>query len=99
MNTDNMNNNDGINHNDNNRSNQFENLAKKLSSLIPELPDTFQHLQKDLESNMRTGLESGLRKMNLVSREEFEVQTAVLLRTREKLENLEKIVKELENKK
>ncbi len=93
-----MNSDNTHNSNDSN-SNQFENLAKKLSSLIPELPNSFQHLQKDLESNMRTGLESGLRKMNLVSREEFDVQTAVLLRTREKLENLEKIVKDLENKK
>jgi len=101
MNTDNTKSNDGINNNgagSNNNDNPFENLSQKLSSLLPELPDTFQHLQKDLESNMKTGLESGLRKMNLVSREEFDVQTAVLLRTREKLENLEKIVNELENK-
>jgi len=34
-----------------------------------------------------------------VTREEFEIQTAVLLRTREKLEALEKVVKQLENKK
>lgn len=101
MNTDNTNNSvaGGSNDGSNNNGNQFESLAQKLSSLLPELPDTFQHLQKDLESNMKTGLESGLRKMNLVSREEFDVQTAVLLRTREKLENLEKIVKDLENKK
>lgn len=95
MNTDNINNSNSSD----SSGNQFESLAKKLSSLLPELPDTFQHLQKDLESNMKTGLESGLRKMNLVSREEFDVQTAVLLRTREKLENLEKIVRDLENKK
>lgn len=82
-----------------NSNQQFDDLAKKLSSLIPNLPESFQHLQKDLESNMRTGLESGLRKMNLVSREEFEVQTAVLQRTREKLEKLEKIVKNLESQK
>jgi len=81
------------------KNEQVENLAKKLASFLPELPASFQHLQKDLESNMRTGLESGLRKMNLVSREEFEVQTAVLLRTREKLEELEKLVKEMESRK
>lgn len=88
-----------MDNNENQTTNQFDNLAKKLSSLIPELPNSFQHLQKDLEQNMRTGLESGLRKMNLVSREEFDVQSAVLLRTREKLEKLEKIVNELESKK
>lgn len=81
------------------KNEQIENMTKKLSSFLPKLPESFQHLQKDFESNMRTGLESGLRKMNLVSREEFEVQTAVLQRTREKLEKLELIVKDLENHK
>ena len=73
----------------------IDQLAKKLSSLAPA---SLQHLQKDLEENLRAGLESGLRKMNLVSREEFDIQTAVLSRTREKLEKLEKTVKELESR-
>ena len=72
---------------------QLDNLAKRLSSLIPE---PIQATQKDLESSLRSGLESGLRKMNLVTREEFDVQNAVLLRTREKLEALEKRISELE---
>ncbi len=70
-------------------------LAKKLAQFAPA---SLQHLQEDLEQNIRSGLESGLRKMNLVTREEFDVQTAVLQRTREKLEALEKIVKEMENR-
>ncbi|PWQ94470.1 accessory factor UbiK family protein [Leucothrix arctica] len=72
---------------------QLDNLAKRLSSLIPE---PLQATQQDIESSLRSGLESGLRKMNLVTREEFDVQNAVLLRTREKLEALEKRVSELE---
>ncbi|PWQ96630.1 accessory factor UbiK family protein [Leucothrix pacifica] len=72
---------------------QLDTLAKRLSSLIPE---PLQATQQDIESNLRSGLESGLRKMNLVTREEFDVQSAVLLRTREKLEQLEKRVVELE---
>jgi BMFP domain-containing protein YqiC len=72
---------------------QLDNLAKRLSSLIPE---PLQATQQDLESNLRSGLESGLRKMNLVTREEFDVQNAVLLRTREKLEALEKRISMLE---
>lgn len=72
---------------------QLDSLAKRLSSLIPE---PLHATQQDLESNLRSGLESGLRKMNLVTREEFDVQTAVLLRTREKLEQLEQRVVELE---
>lgn len=74
----------------------IDQLAKKLASLAPA---SLQHIQKDLEDNMHAALDSGLRKMNLVSREEFDVQTAVLARTREKLEKLEKIVKELESRK
>ena len=73
---------------------QLDTLAKRLSSLIPE---PIQATQKDIESNLRSGLESGLRKMNLVTREEFDVQTAVLLRTREKLEELEKRVSAFES--
>ena len=72
---------------------QLDNLAKRLSSLIPE---PLQATQQDVESSLRSGLESGLRKMNLVTREEFDVQNAVLLRTREKLEALEKTVAKLE---
>lgn len=73
---------------------QLDNLAKKLSSFIPE---PIQATQKDIEANLRSGLENGLRKMNLVTREEFDVQTAVLQRTREKLEQLEKRVLALED--
>jgi len=76
--------------------NQLDDLAKKLAGFIPP---SLQDIQTDIEKNMRSGLESGLRKMNLVTREEFEVQTAVLLRTREKLEALEKIVSEMEKNK
>ncbi len=62
------------------------------------MPASLQGLQDDFESNVRSGLESGLRKMNLVTREEFDIQAAVLLRTREKLEALEKLVAKLEKK-
>lgn len=72
---------------------QLDQLSKRLASLIPE---PLQATQKDIESNLKSGLESGLRKMNLVTREEFDVQTAVLRRTREKLEQLEQRVSELE---
>lgn len=79
-----------------NKPNQLDDLAKKLAGFMPA---SLQEIQTDVEKNMRSGLENGLRKMNLVTREEFEVQTAVLLRTREKLEALEKVVAELEKAK
>lgn len=72
---------------------QIDELAKKLAGFMPT---SVQNLQEDIEQNIRGGLENGLRKMNLVGREEFDVQNAVLLRTREKLEALEKTVATIE---
>lgn len=77
-----------------NKPNQIDDIAKKISGLMPS---SIQNLQSDIEENIKSSLESGLRKMNLVTREEFDVQQAVLLRTREKLEALEKVVSELES--
>jgi BMFP domain-containing protein YqiC len=73
--------------------NSLDQLAERLTSLLPA---SAQSVKKDIEGNLRTGLESGLRGMNLVTREEFDVQNAVLLRTREKIDVLEKKVAELE---
>ena len=70
----------------------LENLTKRISSLIP---GDVKHLQEDIEGNVRSLLQSTLTKMNLVTREEFDVQSAVLQRTREKLEELEKVVSQL----
>ena len=70
-------------------------LAGKITALMPE---NVQHIQEDIESNIHALLQSTLSKMNLVTREEFDVQAAVLQRTREKLEKLEKLLEELEQK-
>jgi BMFP domain-containing protein YqiC len=55
-----------------------------------------QALRDDLEHNLRSALEAALARLELVTREEFEVQRAVLLRTRERMEALERRVAELE---
>jgi BMFP domain-containing protein YqiC len=55
-------------------------------------------LKEDAEKNMRSVLHAAFSKMDLVTREEFEVQAQVLQRSREKLEALEKQVAELEAK-
>lgn len=65
----------------------LEELTKRISSLIP---GDVKHMQEDIENNVRSLLQTTLSKMNLVTREEFDVQSAVLQRTREKLEQLEK---------
>ena len=70
----------------------LEQLSKRISSLIP---GDIRHMQDDIEENIHSLLQSSLAKMNLVTREEFDVQSAVLQRTREKLEQLEKQVEQL----
>ena len=71
----------------------IEDLARKLAESVPA---GLKSMRDDLESNFRSVLKSGLDKLDLVTREEFEVQQAVLARTREKLEALEAKVKEFE---
>lgn len=68
-------------------------LTRKLSSI---LPDSVKLMQQDIENNIRSVLEAAFSKMNLVSREEFDVQSRLLTRTLEQLRELEKKVSELE---
>ncbi|MDH4055309.1 MAG: accessory factor UbiK family protein [Gammaproteobacteria bacterium] len=75
--------------------NSIESLAKKLAESIPE---GLRSVREDLEANFRGVLRTGIGKLDLVTREEFEVQEAVLARTREKLERLEAKLEEIEKK-
>lgn len=73
---------------------------KLLEELSAKLRDTLQKSPVgDLDKNIHALLRSTFTKLELVSREEFDVQTEVLRRTREKLEALEKKLNELENHK
>lgn len=64
----------------------IDKLAKKLAEAVPQ---GIRSVQEDLEANFRSVLRSGLSKLDLVTREEFEVQQAVLAKTRAKLEAME----------
>ncbi len=72
------------------KANIFEDLSAKLSEAANSGP------AKDIEKNMRALLTQGFAKLDLVTREEFDVQTQVLVRTREKLAALEARVAALE---
>ncbi len=74
----------------------LDDLAQRLAKTVPT---GLQVLQDDLKHNLRAGLEAGLSHLDLVTREEFDVQAAVLARTREKLEALEQQVAEMERQK
>jgi BMFP domain-containing protein YqiC len=69
-----------------------------LRRLLEGLPASLQAARADLEAHFGRVLQSGLRRLDLVSREEFDAQTRVLLRSRELLATLEARVAELERK-
>jgi len=69
------------------RSNVFDELVDRLGSVLP--PGAAE-LKDDFENNARAAVQSALRRMDLVTREEFDVQVALLQRTREKVEQLER---------
>ena len=66
---------------------QLDELARRLSSLVPP---GLREGREELQQNFKSVLQTGLGKLDLVTREEFEVQRAVLARTREKLDALER---------
>jgi len=71
----------------------LDDLAHRLAG---SLPKGLAVLQEDLGRNLRAALEAGLGRLDLVTREELDVQTAVLARTRAKVERLEAEVARLE---
>lgn len=73
----------------------FDDLACKLADAVPP---GLKELQSDMERNFHAILQSTFNKLELVTREEFEVQSALLARTRAKLDELEKQVTALEQK-
>jgi len=73
--------------------NHIDALARRLSELVPP---GLRESREELQATFKGALQAGLSKLDLVTREEFEVQRAVLLRTREKLDALEQAVAALE---
>lgn len=71
-----------------------EELAERISSVLPA---DARVLREEFRGNVRALLEATFARMDLVTREEFDAQTAVLRRTREKLEGLEQRLEELES--
>jgi BMFP domain-containing protein YqiC len=72
------------------KTNFFDDLQSKISQALENSP------AKDIEKNVKAMLSQGFSKLDLVTREEFDVQTQILAKTRAKLEALETRVAELE---
>ena len=73
-------------------SKAFDDLATRIGKAIENSP------AKDIEQNVRAMLSSGLSRLDLVPRAEFDVQAQVLLKTREKVEALEARLAEIEKR-
>ena len=71
----------------------LDELARKLAEAVPP---GLAALGKDLEQNFKAVLQAGLSKLDLVTRQEFDIQAAVLRRSRERLEELERRIAALE---
>lgn len=71
---------------------KIEDIARQIHN---NLPQGIKNLGQDFESKIKQILQAQLAKLDVVNREEFDVQTQVLLRTRQKLTELEKKVEQL----
>jgi BMFP domain-containing protein YqiC len=74
---------------------KIEQLAEQITNAIPP---GVKNIADNVEEKVKAILQANLTQLDVVSREEFDVQTQVLARTRAKLEQLEDIVEELKNK-
>ncbi|HIE40355.1 MAG TPA: accessory factor UbiK family protein [Thiomicrorhabdus sp.] len=72
---------------------QLEEMAKKIAEIIPQ---GVGNVPSGIKEQVKVIVSRSLEKMDLVSREEFDIQAAVLAKTRQKIEALEKVVSELE---
>ena len=72
---------------------KIEQVARQIQNVLPQ---GIKDLGDDIDKKIRAILQSQLNKLDLVNRDEFDVQTQVLLRTREKLARLEQRLNELE---
>lgn len=75
------------------KPNFLKNLAEQLAEGLPEHLGT---LKSDFEKNCKRVLHHTFDKLDLVTREEFDLQSKVLLRTRKKLDEMEAVIKDLE---
>ena len=73
-----------------------EKIEAAISDITKILPEDLNILKEDLEKNLRATLNATFSKMELVTREEFDIQASLLSRTREKLETLQEKLSKLE---
>lgn len=76
---------------------QSKDINHWVQQILAALPPGLQQLPQNVQDHLRQAMISTFNKLDLVTREEFDAQTGVLLKTRTKLEQLEKRLRELED--
>ncbi len=77
----------------------LEQVVNRVSEQLSQvLPPGVRQLRGDIEENIKAVLREALARMELVTREEFDVQAALLTRTRSRLEAVEREMKSLEHR-
>jgi ubiquinone biosynthesis accessory factor UbiK len=74
---------------------RFDDMARRITEALPE---SVRALQKDMERQVRSTLQQGFERMDLVTREDFDVQVTLLERTRARMRELEARLDALEGK-
>jgi ubiquinone biosynthesis accessory factor UbiK len=72
---------------------KLDNLVKQFQAFLPE---DMRQTKHDVEKNIKAMMKASFQKMDLVTREEFEIQSALLVKTRCLLDELEEKVKQME---
>lgn len=76
---------------------QIPEIDKLIQSVVENLPGKMGPFNDELQEYLRQSLSSTLKKMDIVTRHEFDIQSAVLQKTRSKVDELEKVIKQLES--
>jgi len=71
-------------------------IQQAIQQAVKLVPDDMTRFQEDVEKNLKSALQAAFSKMELVSREEFDIQAELLSRTRALVEELEKKISDLE---
>ena len=74
------------------------NLSDIIDDIMAIVPADLEYLKKDFSEHLKVTLENKINDMKIVTQEEFDIQKKVLLKTRKKLDKLEKIIQELDSK-
>lgn len=76
---------------------QIPEIDKLIQSVVENIPGKVGPLGDEVQDYLRKSLSSTLKKMDIVTRHEFDIQSAVLQKTRSKVDKMEEIIKKLES--